>query len=124
MDGPGAGSYLIDTVFTGKDSRGATTDVHVVINGRELFAGDIRGGMNSPTNVATYSKTVSMAAGDQIDFAVGPGGNGNVCDSTGLAATITLVDGAASRPAAAKTIAYWRFEEGAGGRGGNGKHSG
>jgi hypothetical protein len=108
---PAPGSYLIDTVFTGKDSRGATTDVHVVVNGRELFAGDIRGGMDAPTNTASYAKTVSVAAGDKIDFAVGPGGNGNICDSTGLAAKITLVGGAAPQPAA-RTIAYWRFEEG------------
>ena len=82
------------------------------MNGCELFAGDIRGGLDTPTNVATYSKTVSVATGDQIDFAVGPGGNGSICDSTGLTAKITLVAGTASRPAAAKTVAYWRFEEG------------
>ena len=85
--------------------------MHVVVNGRELFAGAIRGGLDTPTNTASYAKTISVAAGDTIDFAVGPGGNGNVCDSTGLAARITLAGGAASGPAA-KTIAYWRFEEG------------
>ncbi len=91
---PASGSYLIDTVFTGMDSRGATTDPHVVLNGRELFAGDIRGGLDTPTNVASYKKTISIAKGDTIDFAVGPGGNGYICDSTGLTAKIALVDGA------------------------------
>ena len=69
---------------------GATTDPHVVLNGRGLFAGDIRGGLDTPTNVASYKKTISIAKGDQIDFAVGPGGNGYICDSTGLVAKITL----------------------------------
>ena len=91
---PASGSYLIDTVFTGMDSRGATTDPHVVLNGCDLFAGDIRGGLDTPTNVASYKKTISIAKGDTIDFAVGPGGNGYICDSTGLTAKIALVDGA------------------------------
>ena len=43
------------------------------------------------TNVASCSKTIAVAAGDMIDFAVGPGGNGNGFDSTGLTAKITLV---------------------------------
>ena len=91
---PAPGSYSIDATFTGLDSQGATTDVHVVVSGRELFAGDIRGGLDAPTNTASYSKTISVAAGDKIDFAVGPGGNGCICDSTGLTAKIALVDGA------------------------------
>ena len=117
---PAAGNYLIDTVFTGLDSQGATTDVHVVLNGGELFAGDIRGGLDTPANVASYRKTVSVAKGDKIDFAVGPGGNGNVCDSTGLSAKITAVGGLPPQPAA-RTIAYWRFEEGPAGAAATGK---
>ncbi len=88
---PATGSYLIDTVFTGIDSRGTTTDVHVIMNGQELFAGDIRGGLNTPTNVASDKETISVTKGDTIDFAVGPGGNGYIGDSTGLAAKITLL---------------------------------
>ena len=47
--------------------------------------------MDTPTNVASYQKTISVAKGDTVDFAVGPGGNGYICDSTGLTAKITLV---------------------------------
>ena len=88
---PAAGTCSLDAVFTGLDSTGATTDAHVLVNGRELFAGDIRGGLECATNVASCSKTIAVAAGDMIDFAVGPGGNGNGFDSTGLTAKITLV---------------------------------
>jgi hypothetical protein len=91
---PADGSYRIDTVFSGLDSRGTTTDVHVLMNGGELFGDDIRGGLQALSNVAEFSTDVSAATGDTIDFAVGPGGNGNMCDATGVKAKVTLVAGA------------------------------
>ena len=96
---PAPGTYLLETVFTGLDSRGTTTDVHVGINGRAVFAADIRGGLQAATNVQAYSTTVSVSAGDKIDFAVGPGGNGPVCDSTGFTAKINLL-----APASGQTV--------------------
>jgi hypothetical protein len=65
---------------------GATTgDVHVLHNGVAIF--------NSPVNgsqVAPFSLAVNVAPGDTLDFAAGPGPNGdNGGDPTGFNVTIT-----------------------------------
>jgi len=36
--------------------------------------------------------TLNIGAGQTLDFAVGPGGNGHACDSTGFSVNITKLD--------------------------------
>ena len=86
---PQAGTYSIDAVFAGLDFVGpTTTDVHVLYNGTSLFSNLINGfGNASAKSLAT---TLSVAANDIIDFAVGFGSNRNYgFDSTSLDATIS-----------------------------------
>jgi hypothetical protein len=84
---PVSGSYSLGTLFTGIDTAGTTTDVHVLDNGTLLFSGNINGYLAT----ASYSATLSLSAGDIVDFAVGFGSNGNyTSDSTALDATLTL----------------------------------
>jgi hypothetical protein len=73
---PAAGDYLLRVKFTGGDT--ATTDVHVVRSALSLFAGDINGQGDSER----FSATVTLGAGDTLDFAVGVGGNDYFSDST------------------------------------------
>jgi probable HAF family extracellular repeat protein len=80
---PSRGRWDVVGVFFGT---GATTgDVHVLHNGVTIF--------NSPVNgsqVAPFSLAVNAAPGDTLDFAAGPGPDGdNGGDPTGFNATIT-----------------------------------
>src|SRR5262249_19545731 len=85
---PADGSYQIDAEFQGSDLTGATTDVHVLRNGTALLDGSINGGLG-PGSGPTYAGTLSLRAGDIIDFAVGYGSNRNYFhDSTGLSVNI------------------------------------
>src|SRR5262249_19034170 len=80
---PDSAVIAIDGRFTGLDI--ATTDVHVLHNGTSLFDGAVNGFGNVPS----FSASLSVLAGDTIDFVVGYGSNGTVAfDSTGLTATI------------------------------------
>jgi len=82
---PSGGSYSLATIFSPANSS-ATTDVHVLQNGTSLFNGAVNGTGTSQN----FSTTLSVAAGDKIDFAVGYGSNGNyISDLTGLDAVIT-----------------------------------
>ena len=76
----------------------ATTDVHVLHQGRALFDEAINVGGHG--NEALCEKTVSVQAGDAIDFAVGWGNDNYGGDTTALAATI----GTAGRSATRRTI--------------------
>jgi hypothetical protein len=66
----GAGTYRIET--TGRsyldNPPAGDTDYHVLHNGVELF-----GVFLPPTVPTAYTNEVELAAGDQIDFVVGPG---------------------------------------------------
>ena len=80
---PSRGRWDVEGQFFGT---GATTgDVHVLHNGVALF--------NSPVNgsqIASFSLAVDVAPGDTVDFAAGPGPDGdNGGDPTGFNATIT-----------------------------------
>jgi RHS repeat-associated protein len=82
-----AGTYQIAGRFQGLDINGTTTDVAVVHNGAtNLFTGNVTGyGAQQ-----AFAVTVTVQAGQTIDFRVGWGGNGNYgADSTGLTATVT-----------------------------------
>ncbi len=87
---PAMGQVELEAVFTGIAER-ATTDVHVLHNGRPLFDGALN--LDGQGNQAKYTKSLALAAGDTIDFAVGYGNGSYGGDSTALAATITSADG-------------------------------
>jgi sugar lactone lactonase YvrE len=84
---PAAGSYSLTGDFFAQQNN-INVDVHVLVNGGSVFDSTITSnGVSRP-----FSGTFALAAGDTIDFAVGPNGNfvqhpGN----TGLNATITPV---------------------------------
>ena len=90
---PFAGTYNLSVSFTGFDVVGTTTDVHVLQGSSSLFSGDIHGYLST----ASYIGSLSLAANEIVDFAVGPGVNGYSYDTTGIAATLsTVADGGGS----------------------------
>ena len=84
---PSGSTYSFSGSFTGLDTLGTTTDVHILKNGSaSLFSGAVPG-----ASAPTFNITQNLFAGDTIDFAVGYGANGNYFnDSTGLQASVTL----------------------------------
>jgi Bacterial Ig-like domain (group 3) len=84
-----AGSYPLSATFTSIDTVGrATKDIHVLLNGSELYDATLPGSYGS---AATYSTTVSLAVGDVVDFVVGYGVGPYYYDSTALDATLGAV---------------------------------
>lgn len=109
-----AGTYDLAALFTGIDFAGpTTTDVHVLLNGASLFSGAVTAFGSGPS----YASTLSLAAGDRVDFAVGFGSNRSYFfDSTGLDATLTLHTTAVPEPGsltllgiAATAATSWRL---------------
>jgi hypothetical protein len=86
---PETGSASIASSFTGEDVVGTTTDVHVLRNGASIFDSNVVG--FGPSSVAAFTSMFDVSAGDTIDFAVGFGNGAFQNDTTGLAATITLI---------------------------------
>jgi hypothetical protein len=82
---PSAGTYYIYARFTGIDHTGTTTDVHILHNTSSLFTASVIG----YGDTASFATTVSVSAGDFIDFAVGYGNGVYWDDTTALAATIS-----------------------------------
>src|SRR5437588_9721264 len=89
---PAAGTYTVSGRFQGIDTGGTTSDVSITKNGATLFSGQVNGyGASVP-----FSLSVTVSAGDAIEFTVGVGSNGTYNnDSTGLAATIVQQVGSA-----------------------------
>ena len=84
---PEGGEVQLTTVFTGLAPR-ATTDVHVMHNGRSLFDGFVN--LKGSPNEVRFGKTFAVAQGDTLDCVVGLG-NGNFGgDTTALSATIKM----------------------------------
>ncbi len=83
---PAAGSYQAAGRFQGIDTASSTTDVHILHNNTEVWANNLSGyGSQAP-----YNLTLSVNAGDVIEFLVGFGSNNSYSnDSTGLEAIIT-----------------------------------
>jgi len=82
---PATGEIVVSAEFTGIATQ-ATTDVHVLHQGKSLFDGflNVRGAGNR----AEWKKTMPVKAGDTLDFVVGRG-NGNFGgDATAAAVTI------------------------------------
>jgi hypothetical protein len=99
---PASGTYAIQGFFEGLDFVGpTTTDVHILLNSStSLFSGNI----SSFEVPLTFTLSLSVSAGDKIDFVVGFGSDGNyLFDSTGLKGTITLLLGGGSNLALGKT---------------------
>jgi hypothetical protein len=87
---PTTGVYTVTARFTGIETGpGTSTDVHVLVNGASFFDGRIQG-FGSEVSF-TSPLALTLRDGDSVDFTVGNGGNGFNGDTTGLAATVTLV---------------------------------
>lgn len=86
---PAAGTALITSEFSGQDTTGTSSDVHVLFNGVSLRNAFVDG--NGTSSVVAFDQTLTLDMGDTIDFAVGFGRNGTFFgDSTALAARIQL----------------------------------
>jgi hypothetical protein len=86
---PDAGTFEVASVFKGIDMIGVTADVHVILNGTTIYDGYVNGYGDS--SMQSFFDTLTLVAGNTIDFAVGAGGNGYVADTTAIAASITPV---------------------------------
>lgn len=85
---PSAGSFLVSGWFAGADTSGTTTDVHVLLNGSSLFNGIVSG--YGDGSRVLFNTSVTLNAGDFLDFAVGANG-GFISDSTAMTASLTAV---------------------------------
>ena len=75
--------------FFGYDTGGTTTDVHLYNNnGLSVFDGLVSG--YGPGSGPSFDLTLSLSAGEHLDFAVGPNGDFR-SDSTGITAELTVV---------------------------------
>jgi len=99
---PEAGVYKIDGAFTGRDIYGTTTDVAVLRGSVPVFT-DYVSGYNIPF---PFTATMPLLKGETVDFTVGYGQNGYICDSTGVAATIEKVNSKLCLPPSGQ-IAWW-----------------
>ncbi len=89
---PEGGDFDITGHFEGLNQSypgGATTDVHVLLNGVSLYDGYVSG--SGDGSAQSFSVRASVAEGDIVDFAVGTGGNGYTADTTGLEGVISPV---------------------------------
>ncbi|MCC6493828.1 MAG: hypothetical protein IT424_12510 [Pirellulales bacterium] len=89
---PTAGNYDFNVSFTGNNETGTTTDVHVLVNDVAVSSGNVNSAWfdTEPGEGPTLANTepIQLAAGDTIDIAVGPGGNGYAYDLTGISGWI------------------------------------
>ena len=81
---PLTGTLAFTADFASQDTAGATTDVHVFLDGTELFSGNVSG-IGSTLSYATPGGGLAVTAGDTLEVRVGFGANGNYFnDSTGV----------------------------------------
>jgi hypothetical protein len=81
---PAADRYAVEAEFRGMAN--ATTDVHLLHNGRALFETQLN--LHDQPNSARHTARLTLAHGDTLDFVVG-WGNGNYgSDSTALRAVV------------------------------------
>ena len=85
-----AGKVAIEAVFTGIAER-ATTDVHVLHNGRPIHDGQIN--LGSAGNRDSFVGEIVVAHGDTLDCVAGYGNGSYGADSTGIAFTLRTADG-------------------------------
>jgi hypothetical protein len=87
---PVSGLYRVTGSFSGEDTTGTTTDVHILSNNVPVFNGEVTG-FGSGTG-PSFDLVVTLDSGDHLDFAVGYGRNREYwSDSTGLTAHISLL---------------------------------
>ena len=91
---PEAAAYAVSAEFVGIGSA-STTDVHVFVNDKPVFDGNIA----HPQEKAAYTGKVSLSAGDTISFVVGRGPDGFGGDTTAFSATIKAENGPTYNPA-------------------------
>ncbi|MCX6901068.1 MAG: glycoside hydrolase family 2 [Verrucomicrobia bacterium] len=86
---PAADRYAIAATFAGLAK--ATTDVHILLNGRSQFDAllNVAGGPNA----VTHTRELALAKGNTLDFVVGWGNGGYGSDSTALTAMIKSAAG-------------------------------
>jgi hypothetical protein len=84
---PQSGQYLLEATFANGDQTGASTDVHVLINGTPIYDGGI-GGVGG---TAGTSQMLNLQAGDAADLAVGRGANQFFFDTTMVELRVTPV---------------------------------
>ena len=88
----GGGQYTVSGRFEGRDQRGVSTDVHVLVNSVAIASGVVNG--FGAASQQWLSTVITLQPGDTVDFAVGVGANENFeNDSTGIAATVTPASG-------------------------------
>ncbi|MCY2992156.1 MAG: glycoside hydrolase family 2 [Planctomycetota bacterium] len=108
---PSDGKYSLSAKFSSIAEK-ATTDVHVLHNGKPIFDSLIN--LEGHGREAPFAADASVKSGDTIDFAVG-WGNGNYgADSTGIEISIRSADGKTSDAAREFSVAknpsgVWRF---------------
>ncbi len=84
---PSTGLFSVSALFSPFDMGG--TDVHILENGISIFSGEVTTGNPQPFNMDLF-----LTLGSTLDFAVGRGTDGTFYyDTTGIAATITSLDG-------------------------------
>jgi len=83
---PRAGDHTVEATFTGI-AMAATTDVHVLHNGKSLLDGLIS--LEGQPNETAFAQPLALAAGDVLDFVLGYGNRSYGGDSTALAVRIT-----------------------------------
>ena len=81
---PAAGRHTVAATFTGLFH--ATTDTHILHNGRPWFEALLN--LEGRPNTATHRGELELAAGDTLEFVVGWGNGSYGSDSTALSASI------------------------------------
>ena len=100
---PAAGTYRVLGSFEGGDYNGPQTSVDVAVmqNSQTITSGNVIGG----GNVFPYDMTVTVAAGDTIDFSIGWGVNGWYgYDTTYLESTVRPVSSTVTANSIAGTL--------------------
>jgi hypothetical protein len=87
---PSDGRIGLSAIFAGIADR-ATTDVHVLHNGKPLFDGRINLGGRGPEQ--KFSKSIAVRSGDAIDGVCGMGNGNYAADTTALSMIIKSPDG-------------------------------
>lgn len=103
-----SGTYKINGAFTGRDIYGTSTDV-AVLHGTVPVVTDYVSGFNTPY---PFTVTMPLRKGETVDFTVGDGQNGYICDTTGITATITKINANLCLPPAGQ-IAWWPGDDSA-----------
>jgi formylglycine-generating enzyme required for sulfatase activity len=86
---PFDGLAAVDAVFEGRNVMPTTSDVRVLHKGSTVFSAEING-FDTPSR-KLFTTSITVLAGDTVDFTVGYGANGNnICDATMVDAVITL----------------------------------